>query len=67
MGRNFTGYDDLMDHHEREVVSIVRKYLSNAHYQFNPNDVGWLLEEPRFNKQFGYAKRIYNRIAELEG
>lgn len=60
-----TNYDDLMAHHDRVVTSQVKKYLSNIHYKMNINDVPWLLEGPSFQKQFGRAQRIYNRIEKL--
>lgn len=66
MAKGSTGYQRLMECHEVEVIARVSRYLSNINYNFNPNDVGWLLEYPQLEKQMGRAARVYKRIEELD-
>jgi tRNA(Met) C34 N-acetyltransferase TmcA len=57
---------ELMESHEKQAQSSVRKILENAHYAYNPNDICWMLEDPQLQKQYGRARRIYNRLDRLE-
>lgn len=64
MKRKSTRYSELMKHHDRAVASSVRKYLANIPHTLNADIFYiWSLEEQRFQKQFGRARRVYNRIA----
>ena len=59
------GMKALMAYHEKQVVASVTKHLNNQHWQTNPNSICWVYEEPRYQKQFGRAARIYNRMRAL--
>lgn len=66
MAKGATSFKKLMEYHDVEVLSRVNKYLSNINYNFNPNDVAWLLESPQLEKQMGRSARVYKRIEELD-
>lgn len=57
---------ELMESHVKQARSTVKKILENSHYAYNPNDIYWMLEDPQLQKQYGRARRIYNRLDRLK-
>lgn len=60
-----TNFSTLMDRHDQQASSAVRRQIRNKRCDPGPNDIMWLCHAPQVEKQLGRSKRVVNQLRPL--
>jgi hypothetical protein len=55
--------EELDERHTEMASAQSKKDLEQINWQINPNDIPWMLWDPRINKSLGRSKRVFYRLS----
>jgi hypothetical protein len=55
----------IIDDQDKQSSAIIKKQLNCEGWQVNVNDIPWMYDWPQQVKQFGRARRVYEKLLRL--
>lgn len=60
-----TIFSTLMDRHDQQASSAVRRHIKNKRCAPGINDIMWLCHDPQVEKQLGRSGRVVKQLRSL--